>query len=75
MADEMIPTLMAYVHMLTPILGMHLNFLKDIVVFRLHGISSPRFLLLLANFGLLLSLVALGPGHHHRTFTLSHDVR
>jgi hypothetical protein len=75
MADEMIPTLMAYVHMLTPILGMPLNFLKDIVVFRLRGISSPRFLLLLASFGLLLSLVALGPRHHHRTFTPSRGVR
>jgi hypothetical protein len=27
MADEMIPTLMAYVHVLTPVLGMPLNFL------------------------------------------------
>jgi hypothetical protein len=75
MADEMISTLTAYVHVMTPVQGMPLNFLQDIIVFGLRGISSSRFLLLLASFGLLLSLAALGPGHHHWTFPLSHDVR
>jgi hypothetical protein len=74
MADQMIPTLTTYVHMLTPVLGMPLNFLQDVVV-RLRGISSPGFLLLLASFGLLLTLAALGPGHHHRTFPPSCGVR
>jgi hypothetical protein len=35
MADEIVPTLMTHVHVLTPILGMHLNFLKDVVIFGL----------------------------------------
>jgi hypothetical protein len=39
MVDEMIPTLTTYVHVLTPILGMPLNFFKDVVV-RLCGIGS-----------------------------------
>jgi hypothetical protein len=71
----MIPTLTEYVHVLMPVLGMPLNFLKDVVVFGLCGISSPGFLLLLASFGLLLSLAALGPGHHHQSFPLSSGVR
>jgi hypothetical protein len=65
---------MAYVHVLTPVLGMPLNFLQDVVIFELHGISSPGFPLLLASFGLLLSLAAIGPGHHHRTFPPSYGV-
>jgi hypothetical protein len=74
MADEMIPTLTAYVHVLTPILGMPLNFLQDVIV-RLHGIGSLVPLLLLASSDLLLSLATLRPRHHHRTFPLSHGVR
>jgi hypothetical protein len=69
----MISTLTAYIHVLTPVLGMPLNLLKDIIV-RLCGISSPEFFLLLASFGLLLSLAALGPCHHHRSFPPSHSV-
>jgi hypothetical protein len=69
----MIPTLTAYVHVLTPVLRMPLNFLKDVVIFVLRGISSPGFLMLLASFGLLLSLAALRPGHH-RSFPPSRGV-
>jgi hypothetical protein len=71
----MVPTLMAYVHMLTLVLGMPLNFLKDVIVLELCGISGPGFLLLLASLGLLLSLAALRPGHHHQSFPPSHGVR
>jgi hypothetical protein len=71
----MVPTLMAYVHMLTPVLGMPLNFLKDVVVLGLRGISGPGFLLLLASLGLLLSLATLEPRHHHQSFPLSRGVR
>jgi hypothetical protein len=70
----MIPMLMAYIHVLTPVLGMPLNFLQDVVVFGFCGISSLGFLLLLASFGFLLMLAALGPGHHHRTSSLSHGI-
>jgi hypothetical protein len=73
MVDVMISMLMAYIHVLTLVLGMPLNLLKDIVI-RLSGISSPGFFLLLANFGLLLSLAALGPCHHHRSFPSSRSV-
>jgi hypothetical protein len=62
------------VYVLMTILGMPLNFLKDVVVLRLRDISSPSFFLLLASFGLLLSLAALGPQHHNRTFPSSHDI-
>jgi hypothetical protein len=76
MADVVIPTLTAYIHVLTPILGMPLNLLKDVII-RLRGFSSPGLFLLLASFGLLLSLASpglsipsatLGPHHHHRGF-------
>jgi hypothetical protein len=70
----MIPTLTAYVHVLTPVLGMPINFFKDIIVFELCDISSPGLLLLLASFGLLLSLAALGPRQHHRSFPLSRGI-
>jgi hypothetical protein len=60
----MIPTLTSYIHVLTPVLGMPLNFLKDVVV-RLRGIDSLVLFLLLASSGLLLSLAPLGPRHHH----------
>jgi hypothetical protein len=65
---------MAYVHMLTHVLGMPLNFLKDVIIFRLYDISSPGLLLPLASFGFLLSPAALRPGHHHRSFSLSRDI-
>jgi hypothetical protein len=74
MADEMVPTLMAHVHVLIPVLGMPLNFLKDVVIFGLCGISSPRFLLPLASFSFLLSPAALGHGHHHRSFSPSRGI-
>jgi hypothetical protein len=73
MVDEMIPTLTAYVHVLMPILGMPLNFLNNVIV-RLHDIGSLVLFLLLASFGLLLSLAVLGPRHHHWSFPLSHGV-
>jgi hypothetical protein len=57
-ADIVIPTLTAYIHVLATVLGMPLNLLKYIVVIRLCGIGSPRLFLLLANFGLLLSLAS-----------------
>jgi hypothetical protein len=57
-ADIVIPMLTAYIHMLTPVLGMPLNLLKDIVI-RLRDIGSPGLFLLLASFGLLLSLANL----------------
>jgi hypothetical protein len=75
MADEMIPALTADINMLTPILGMPLDFLKDVIVLGLHGFSSPGLFSLLAELGPLLSLVALGSRHHNRTFPLSRDVR
>jgi hypothetical protein len=80
--DVVIPTLMAYIHVLTPILGMPLDLLKD-VVFRLRGIGSPRFLLLV-SFGLLLSVAtpgvsissaALGPRQYHQSLPPSRGVR
>jgi hypothetical protein len=55
MADIMIPTLMAHIDVLTIVLGMSLDLLKDVVVFRLRGIGSLGLFLLLAGFGLLLS--------------------
>jgi hypothetical protein len=61
----MVPTLTADVHVLTPILGMPMYFLKDVVVLRLRGFSGPGFFSLLANFGPFLSLDALGPQHHN----------
>jgi hypothetical protein len=70
-ANIVIPTLMAYIQVLTPVLGMPLDLLKD-VIFRLCGINSPGFFLLLANFGLLLSLAALEPRQYHRSLPLSH---
>jgi hypothetical protein len=83
MADVVIPTLTAYIHMLATILGMPLNLLKDVVI-RLRGIDSPGLFLLLVSFGLLLSLASLGvsipsaaPGlrQHHWSFPLSRGVR
>jgi hypothetical protein len=56
-ADVVIPTLTAYIHVLATILGMSLNLLKDIVN-KLRGIGSPGLFLLLASFGLLLSLAS-----------------
>jgi hypothetical protein len=50
-----IPMLMTHIHMLTTILGMPLNLLKDVVAIGLYGISSPGLFLLLASFGLLSS--------------------
>jgi hypothetical protein len=41
--------------MLTTVLGMPLNLLKDVVAIGLDDISSPRLFLLLASFGLLSS--------------------
>jgi hypothetical protein len=70
----MVPTLTAYVFMRMPILGMPLNFLKDVVIFGLRGISSPGFLLPLATLGFLLSPATLGPGHHHRSFSPSRGI-
>jgi hypothetical protein len=70
----MVPTLTADVHVLTPILGMPLYFLKDVVVLGLRGFSAPEFFSLLASFGPLLSLAALGPQHHNRTFPPSRGV-
>jgi hypothetical protein len=64
MADEMIPMLTANVHVLTPVLEMPLNFLQDVVAFGLRGISSPRFLLLLASFSLLHSPEPRRPVDH-----------
>jgi hypothetical protein len=56
MADIVIPTLMAHIDVLTTVLGMSLDLLKDVVsVFRLRGIGSLGLFLLLAGFGLLLS--------------------
>jgi hypothetical protein len=59
-ADVVIPTLTAYIHVLATVLGMPLNLLKNVVVIRLHDIGSPRLFLLLASFGLLLSLASPG---------------
>jgi hypothetical protein len=82
MAYVVIPTLTAYIHVLTPVLGMPLNLLKDIVI-RLRDISSLGLFLLLASSGLLLSLAspdiiipsaALGPRHHHRSFPPSRGI-
>jgi hypothetical protein len=56
--DVVIPTLTAYIHVLMPVLGMPLNLLKDVII-RLRDIGSPRLFLLLASFGLLLSLANL----------------
>jgi hypothetical protein len=73
MADVMIPTLTAYIHVLTPVLGMPPNLLKDVVI-KLHDIGSFGLFSLLASSGLLLLLAspgisilsaALGPRHHH----------
>jgi hypothetical protein len=74
MADEVVPTLTVDVNMLTPILGMPLNFLKDVIVLGLRGFSSLGFFLLLASLGPLLSLAALRPRHHNWTFPPSHGV-
>jgi hypothetical protein len=63
LVDVVIPTLMAYIHVLTPILGMPLDLLKDVVI-RLRDISSPRIFLLPASFGIIPS-VALGPRQYH----------
>jgi hypothetical protein len=60
MADVVIPTLTAYIHMLATILGMPLNLLKDVVIIRLRSIGSPGLFLVLASFGLLLSLASPG---------------
>jgi hypothetical protein len=57
MADVVIPTLTAYIHVLTPVLGMPLNLLKDVVI-RLYGIGSLGLFLLLASSSLLLSLAS-----------------
>jgi hypothetical protein len=79
----MIPTLMTYIHMLATVLGMPLNLLKDVVI-RLRSIDGPGLFLLLASFGLLLSLVNPGisipsaaPGlrQHHQSFPPSRGVR
>jgi hypothetical protein len=80
-AYAVIPTLMAYIHVLATVLGMSLNRLKDVVI-RLHGIDSPRLLLLLASFGLLslaspgvsIPSTALGPRQHHQSFPLSYGI-
>jgi hypothetical protein len=81
-ADVVIPTLTAYIHVLMLVLEMPLNLLKDVVI-RLRGMGSPRLFLLLASFGLLLSLAspgisipsaALGPRQHHQSFPSSHGV-
>jgi hypothetical protein len=74
-ADEVVPTLTADVNMLTPILGIPLDFLKDVVVLELRGFSSLEFFLLLASLSPLLSLTALGPRHHNWTFPLSRGFR
>jgi hypothetical protein len=82
MADVVIPTLTAYIHMLATVLRMPLNLLKDVII-RLSGIGSPGLFLLLASFGLLLSLASpgisipsatLGLRQHHRSFPPSHGV-
>jgi hypothetical protein len=54
-ADIMIPTLTTHIDVLTTVLGMSLDLLEDVVIFRLHGIGSLGLFLLLAGFGLLLS--------------------
>jgi hypothetical protein len=74
MADKMIPTLTADVNKLTTVLGMPLNFLKDVFVVGLRGFSSPGFFPLLAGLGPLLSLDALGSRHHNRTFPPSRSI-
>jgi hypothetical protein len=71
----MVPTLTAHIHMLMPVLGLPLNFLKDVVIFGLCGVSSPGFLLPLVSFSFLLSPAALGPRHHHQSFSSSHGIR
>jgi hypothetical protein len=43
-ADVMIPTLTAYIQVLTTVLGMPLNLLKDVVI-RLRGFGSPGLFL------------------------------
>jgi hypothetical protein len=55
MADIVIPTLTAHIHVLATVLGMPLNLLKDVVVIRHCGLNSLGLFLLLASFGLLLS--------------------
>jgi hypothetical protein len=81
-ADVVIPTLTAYIHVLATVLGMSLNLLKDVVI-KFRGIGSLGLFLLLASFGLLLSLAspgisipstALGPRQHHRSFPLSRGI-
>jgi hypothetical protein len=51
----MIPTLTTHIDVLTTVLGMSLNLLGDVVIFRPCGFGSLQFFLLLASFGLLLS--------------------
>jgi hypothetical protein len=46
---------MAHIDVLTTILGMSLNLLEDVVIFRLRGLGSLGLFLLLAGFGLLSS--------------------
>jgi hypothetical protein len=53
--DIMIPTLTAHIDVLTTVLGMSLNLLEDVVVFRPYDFGSLRLFLLLASFGLPLS--------------------
>jgi hypothetical protein len=53
--DIMIPTLTTHIDVLTTVLGMSLNLLEDVIIFRPCGFGSLRFFLLLASFGLLLS--------------------
>jgi hypothetical protein len=60
MVDIVIPMLTAHIYVLTTVLGMSLNLLEDIVVFRPCGFDSLRLFLLLASFGLLLSSARLG---------------
>jgi hypothetical protein len=51
-ANVVIPTLTAHIHVLTTVLGMSLNLLKYIII-RLHDISSLGLFLLLASFARL----------------------
>jgi hypothetical protein len=59
-ADIVIPMLMAHIDMLTTVLGMSLNLLKDVIIFTLRGISSLGMFFLLVGFGLLLLLARPG---------------